>query len=106
MFKLVVLSVLLALAAARPSLVYSTAVVGSLPTSISHQSSAIVHNAALVAPVVHAAPLVTAYAAPALIGHGLLTLLSDAGRESDQNFNPFDGTEEIVALATVLYVSW
>ncbi|XP_019876229.1 cuticle protein 16.5 [Aethina tumida] len=61
MFKLVVLSALLAIAAARPGLlapaVYSSAIVGSVPTSISESSSSIVHSAAL-APVVHAAPVV------------------------------------------------
>ncbi|KAJ8958158.1 hypothetical protein NQ318_006097 [Aromia moschata] len=79
MFKLVVLSVLLAVAAARPGLlapaVVGHAVVGSIPTSVSHQSSSIVHSAALVSPVVTAyhTPVVAAYAAPtALVGHGLL----------------------------------
>lgn len=78
MFKLVVLSALLAFAVAKPSLlapaVYSSAIVGSVPTSISHQSSSIVHSAALAAPVVHAAPLVTAHvaAAPLVAAHAPL----------------------------------
>jgi hypothetical protein len=73
MFKLVVLSALLAIAAARPGLlaptVYSSAIVGSVPTSISHHSSSVVHSAAFAAPVVHAAPLVTAHAAPIVTAH-------------------------------------
>lgn len=72
MFKLVVLFALVALAIAKPGnlapLGYSTAVVGSVPTTISQQSSSIVHNAALVSPVVAAAPaLVSTYAATPLI---------------------------------------
>lgn len=80
MFKLVVLSALFALTVAAPApgllaahpVAYS-AVVGSVPTSISHQSSSIVHSAAITSPVVHAAPLVhaapvvSAYAAPAVV---------------------------------------
>ncbi|XP_055846521.1 pupal cuticle protein G1A-like [Episyrphus balteatus] len=94
MFKLVVLSVLLAVAAARPGLigspvVYSSPivqehgvahvgnVVKSVPTAVSHQSSTVVHNSAnvvepIVAPVVKTyaaapvhAPLVQTYAAAA-----------------------------------------
>ncbi|XP_017773265.1 PREDICTED: endochitinase A-like [Nicrophorus vespilloides] len=69
MFKLVVLSALLAVVAAAPGLytaplAYSAAVVGSVPTSVSHQSSSVVHSAALTAPVVHTAPVVSAYSAP------------------------------------------
>ncbi|XP_030385709.1 neuropeptide-like 3 [Scaptodrosophila lebanonensis] len=97
MFKLVVLSALLAVAAARPGhlyesapLVYSApatyavqepvlakvgAVVKSIPTAVSHQSLSQVHSSAhvvqdVVAPVVktYAAPVVTSYvAAPAPI---------------------------------------
>ncbi|RZC34727.1 hypothetical protein BDFB_013455, partial [Asbolus verrucosus] len=73
MFKLVVLSALLAIAAARPGFlaptVYSSAVVGSVPTSISHHSSSVVHSAAIATPVVHAAPIVAAHAAPVVAGH-------------------------------------
>ncbi|KAJ8960344.1 hypothetical protein NQ314_006094 [Rhamnusium bicolor] len=73
MFKLVVLSALFALATARPGFlaptVYSSAVVGSIPTSVSHQSSSIVHSAALVSPVVHAAPVISTYAAPAVAAY-------------------------------------
>ncbi|XP_055846526.1 uncharacterized protein LOC129912337 [Episyrphus balteatus] len=99
MFKLVVLSVLFAVAAARPGLysssplVYSApivqehsyakvgAIVKSIPTAVSHQSSTVVHDQAhyvqpIVAPVVktyaaplvqtyHAAPVLKTYAAPA-----------------------------------------
>lgn len=69
MYKLVVLFALVAVAVAKPSYLapaaYSTAVVGSVPTTISQQSSSIVHSAALVSPVVHAAPLVAA--APAVV---------------------------------------
>lgn len=68
MFKLVVLFAIVAVAVAKPShlapIAYHTAVVGSVPTSISEHSSSIVHSAALVAPVVHAAPIV--HAAPVL----------------------------------------
>ncbi|CAH0547455.1 unnamed protein product [Brassicogethes aeneus] len=98
MFKLVVLSALLAIAAARPGYlaapaVYSSAIVGSVPTSISHSSSSIVHSHAPVAysaysapivaapvvhsaslihsaPLVHSAPLISTYAAaPAVSVH-------------------------------------
>ncbi|CAH1155449.1 unnamed protein product [Phaedon cochleariae] len=97
MFKLVVLCALAAVAAAKPGhllapTLYSSAVVGSVPTSVSHQSSSVVHSAALVSPVVHSAPLLHAapivhtapivhsaytaplvhgYAAPGLLGHGV-----------------------------------
>ncbi|GLV32146.1 hypothetical protein CBL_11896 [Carabus blaptoides fortunei] len=83
MFKLVVLSALLAVAVAAPKpglvaaaplayaapVVAHSAVVGSVPTSVSSSSSTVVHNsAAVVAPVVSAyhAPAVAAYAAPAV----------------------------------------
>ncbi|EDW73618.1 uncharacterized protein Dwil_GK17642 [Drosophila willistoni] len=94
MFKLVVLSVLLAVAAARPGHLYETsplvyaapaahttivqepvlakvgAVVKSIPTAVSHQSQSVVHSSAhvvqdVVAPVVKSTPVVT-YAAPAV----------------------------------------
>lgn len=89
MFKLVVLFALLALTSAAPApgvlathavpLVHST-VIGSIPTTISHQSNSVVHSAAIVhsAPIVHAAPLVhhadlALSAAPLAFGHhGLL----------------------------------
>lgn len=62
MFKLVVLLALVAITVAKPGYLapaaYSTAVVGSIPTTISQQSSSIVHSAALVSPVVHTAPIV------------------------------------------------
>ncbi|CAG9827633.1 unnamed protein product [Diabrotica balteata] len=62
MYKLVVLFAVLVAVSARPSLltpvVHSAAVIGSVPTSISEHSSSIVHNHALVSPVVHAAPVV------------------------------------------------
>ncbi|ALC43953.1 CG13063 [Drosophila busckii] len=90
MFKLVVLSALLAIAAARPGhlyespLVYSApattivqepvlakvgAVVSSVPSSVSHQSQSVVHSHAhyaqdIVAPVVKSTPVVS-YAAAA-----------------------------------------
>lgn len=75
MFKLVVLFALVAVAVAKPSYLapaaYSTAIVGSVPTTISQQSSSIVHSAALVSPVVHAAPVVHSAplvaAAPAVV---------------------------------------
>ncbi|XP_017135074.1 retinin-like [Drosophila miranda] len=97
MFKLVVLSALLAVAAARPGhllesspVVYSApatttivqepylanvgSVVKSVPTSVSHQSQSVVHSSAhvvqdVVAPVVktYAAPVVTSYAASPLV---------------------------------------
>ncbi|KAH8364350.1 hypothetical protein KR084_006283 [Drosophila pseudotakahashii] len=96
MFKLVVLSALLAVAAARPGhllesapLVYAApaattivqepvlakvgAVVKSVPTSVSHQSQSVVHSSAhvvedIVAPVVKSTPVVS-YAAPAPVVH-------------------------------------
>ncbi|EDW30369.1 GL17864 [Drosophila persimilis] len=96
MFKLVVLSALLAVAVARPGhlyespLVYSApatttivqepylanvgSVVKSVPTSVSHQSQSVVHSSAhvvqdVVAPVVktYAAPVITSYAASPLV---------------------------------------
>nr|XP_022901969.1 cuticle protein 64-like [Onthophagus taurus] len=73
MYKLVVLALFFVAVSAAPSLLhaplaYST-VVGSIPTSISHQSSSVVHSAAIAAPVVHAAPVVATYAAAPLISH-------------------------------------
>ncbi|XP_044313649.1 pupal cuticle protein G1A [Drosophila rhopaloa] len=96
MFKLVVLSALLAVAAARPGhllesspLVYAApaattivqepvlakvgAVVKSVPTSVSHQSQSVVHSSAhvvedIVAPVVKSTPVVS-YSAPAPVVH-------------------------------------
>ncbi|XP_034110480.1 mucin-17-like [Drosophila albomicans] len=95
MFKLVVLSALLAVAVARPGhliesspLVYAApaativqepvlakvgAVVKSVPTAISHQSQSVVHSSAhvvedIVAPVVKSTPVVS-YAAPAPVVH-------------------------------------
>ncbi|XP_055913885.1 cuticle protein LPCP-23-like [Eupeodes corollae] len=113
MFKLVVLSALLAVAAARPGLyheasplVYSApsivqehslakvgAIVKSIPTAVSHQSSTVVHNSAhvvqpIVAPVVktyaaapiHSAPLVhssyASLAAPAHISYAAASPLA------------------------------
>lgn len=74
MFKLVVLSALLAAVCAAPAPgllaaapVAYTAVVGHAPATISHTSSAVVHSAALAAPVVAAAPAVVSYAAPAVV---------------------------------------
>ncbi|XP_060654992.1 pupal cuticle protein G1A-like [Drosophila sulfurigaster albostrigata] len=96
MFKLVVLSALLAVAVARPGHLYESpvvysapaativqepvlakvgAVVKSIPSSVSHQSQSVVHSSAhyvedVVAPVVksYAAPVVSSYvAAPAPI---------------------------------------
>lgn len=76
MFKLVVLIVVLAVAGAAPTpglLASPLAVIGSVPTAISHQSSSIVHSAALAAPVVHAAPIISTYAAaPVLAAPGLI----------------------------------
>ncbi|ALC43952.1 CG13063 [Drosophila busckii] len=95
MFKLVVLSALLAVAAARPGHLYESplvyaaapaativqepvlakvgAVVRSVPTSVSHQSQSVVHSHAhyaedIVAPVVKSTPVVS-YAAPAPVVH-------------------------------------
>ncbi|KAH8300719.1 hypothetical protein KR059_000651 [Drosophila kikkawai] len=95
MFKLVVLSALLAVAAARPGhllesspLVYAApattivqepvlakvgAVVKSVPTAVSHQSQSVVHSSAhvvedIVAPVVKSTPVVS-YAAAAPVVH-------------------------------------
>ncbi|KAH8408756.1 hypothetical protein KR215_011959 [Drosophila sulfurigaster] len=95
MFKLVVLSALLAVAVARPGhliesspLVYAApvativqepvlakvgAVVKSVPTAISHQSQSVVHSSAhvvedIVAPVVKSTPVVS-YAAAAPVVH-------------------------------------
>ncbi|XP_022229216.2 pupal cuticle protein C1B-like [Drosophila obscura] len=97
MFKLVVLSALLAVAVARPGHLYESplvyaapatttivqepylanvgAVVKSIPTSVSHQSQSVVHSSAhvvqdVVAPVIksYAAPVVhTSYAASPLV---------------------------------------
>ncbi|XP_028141605.1 larval cuticle protein F1-like [Diabrotica virgifera virgifera] len=87
MYKLVVLFAVLAAVSARPShlltpVVHSAAVIGSVPTSVSEYSSSIVHDHALVSPVVHAAPVlhaspvvhsvhaapvVHAYSAPAVV---------------------------------------
>lgn len=82
MYKLVVLFALVAVAIAKPSYlapaVYSTAVVGSVPTTISQQSSSIVHSAALVSPIVHAAPIVAA--APAVVStYGAAPVISSYG---------------------------
>ncbi|CAG9864907.1 unnamed protein product [Phyllotreta striolata] len=64
MFKLVVLFAIVAVASAKPSwlapAVYNTAVVGSVPSTISQHGSSIVHSADLVSPVVHTAPVVHA----------------------------------------------
>ncbi|KAL7733518.1 hypothetical protein ACLKA6_004987 [Drosophila palustris] len=93
MFKLVVLSALLAVAVARPGHLYESpvvyaapattivqenvlakvgAVVKSVPSSVSHQSHSVVHSSAhvvedVVAPVVksYAAPVVSSYVAAA-----------------------------------------
>ncbi|XP_037934394.1 retinin-like [Teleopsis dalmanni] len=92
MFKLVVLSALLAVAAARPGLVESPvvysapaaiavhepalakvgAVVKSIPTAVSHQSQTIVHSSAhvvedVVAPVVKTTPVVHSVAAAPVV---------------------------------------
>ncbi|XP_055913106.1 retinin-like [Eupeodes corollae] len=83
MFKLVVLSALLAVAAARPGLLHSSPVVyssplvhqhglasvgtivKSIPTAVSHQSSSVVHGSAhVVQPIV--APVLKTYSAPVL----------------------------------------
>ncbi|XP_034482187.1 uncharacterized protein LOC117787701 [Drosophila innubila] len=94
MFKLVVLSALLAVAVARPGHLYESpvvyaapattivqenvlakvgAVVKSVPTSVSHQSQSVVHSSAhvvedVVAPVVKSTPVVS-YAAAAPVVH-------------------------------------
>ncbi|XP_030561084.1 pupal cuticle protein G1A-like [Drosophila novamexicana] len=95
MFKLVVLSALLAVAAARPGHLYESpvvyasapaativqepvlakvgAIVKSVPTSVSHQSQSVVHSSAhivedVVAPVVKSTPVVS-YAAAAPVLH-------------------------------------
>ncbi|EDW17406.1 larval/pupal cuticle protein H1C [Drosophila mojavensis] len=94
MFKLVVLSALLAVAAARPGNLYESplvyaapaatvvqesvlakvgSVVKSVPTSVSHQSQSVVHSSAhvvedIVAPVVKSTPVVS-YAAAAPVVH-------------------------------------
>ncbi|XP_017080655.1 pupal cuticle protein G1A-like [Drosophila eugracilis] len=95
MFKLVVLSALLAVAVARPGHLYESplvyaapaattivqepvlakvgAVVNSVPTSVSHQSQSVVHSSAhvvedIVAPVVKSTPVVS-YAAAAPVVH-------------------------------------
>ncbi|CAG9827634.1 unnamed protein product [Diabrotica balteata] len=66
MYKLVVLFAVLAAVSARPSyltpVVHSAAVIGSVPTSVSEYGSSIIHDHALVSPVVHAAPVL--HAAP------------------------------------------
>lgn len=84
MFKLVVLFAVLAIVSAKPTLltpvVHSAAIVGSVPTSISEHSTSIVHDHALVSPVVraapllHAAPIVQTYVdAPAVVStHGVI----------------------------------
>ncbi|XP_055842399.1 retinin-like [Episyrphus balteatus] len=83
MFKLVVLSALLAVAAARPGLLHSSPVVYSsplvhehglasvgtivktIPTAVSHQSSSVVHSSGhIVQPIV--APVLKTYSAPVL----------------------------------------
>jgi len=100
MFKLVVLSALLAVAVARPGhlyespLVYSApattivqepvlakvgAVVKSVPTSVSHQSQSVVHSSShvvedVVAPVVKSTPVVT-YAAAAPVVHSTYAII-------------------------------
>ncbi|XP_044736408.1 cuticle protein 10.6-like [Chrysoperla carnea] len=87
MFKLVVLSALIALTVAAPSglhgvVTYQAAapiitahstVIGSVPTSISSQSSSVVHSAAL-AHAVHAAPAVAVahHAAPLITAHSAI----------------------------------
>ncbi|KAL7733519.1 hypothetical protein ACLKA6_004988 [Drosophila palustris] len=94
MFKLVVLSALLAVAVARPGHLYESpvvyaapattivqenvlakvgAVVKSVPSSVSHQSHSVVHSSAhvvedVVAPVVKSTPVVT-YSAAAPVVH-------------------------------------
>ncbi|XP_064543405.1 pupal cuticle protein G1A [Drosophila montana] len=96
MFKLVVLSALLAVAAARPGHLYESpvvyaasapaativqehalakvgAIVKSVPTSVSHQSHSVVHSSAhvvedVVAPVVKSTPVVS-YSAAAPVLH-------------------------------------
>lgn len=78
MYKLVMLFALVAVAVAKPTVLHTTAVVGSLPTTISQQSNSIIHNAALVSPIVQATPVlaspivaaapVSGYAAAPVVG--------------------------------------
>ncbi|KAM8710916.1 hypothetical protein ACLKA7_017531 [Drosophila subpalustris] len=104
MFKLVVLSALLAVAVARPGQLYESpvvyaapattvvqenvlaqvgAVVKSVPSSVSHQSHSVVHSSAhlvedVVAPVVKSTPVVTYSAAPAPLVHTVATYAAAA----------------------------
>lgn len=81
MYKLLVLFAAVAVASARPGLLHGGALIGSIPTAISSQSSSIVHSAALTAPLVHAAAPVLAHApvlaAPTLV-HGPSVLTAPA----------------------------
>lgn len=80
MFKLVVLSVFLAVGAAKPGLLHSALV----PAAVSHSSRVDIHSApiAVAAPAVvaHAAPALIAHAAPAVVAHHIPTAVSHQSR--------------------------